>query len=384
MTDKVIRKCPVSDVCGGCQLQGFSYEQQLQQKQQEVEKVFGKLIKAKPILGADDPCYYRNKAQISFGYDYKKRIIAGNYVESTHTIVPVTECMITNKKANAIFNTIIQLVRSFKLTAFDEQAMQGLMRHVMVRTSHDGEEVMVVLVTGTPVFPKKKGFMEALLKRHPEITTIVQNVNNRRTSMILGQKNIIWYGHGYISDELCGCTFRLSPQSFYQINHDQTEKLYRTAIEAAQLRGDEVLLDAYCGIGTIGIVASGSCKEVIGVELNRSAVSDAVKNARYNEVKNISFYCEDAGQYMQKMAAKNQHVDVVIMDPPRSGSDNKFLSSVVKLQPEKVVYVSCNIHTQIRDVNYLLKKGYRIESLQPVDMFPFTTHVETVVLLSRK
>ncbi len=381
---RTLPQCPVSEVCGGCQLQGKSYSEQLKWKQEKVNRLFRDIAPVKPIIGADDQYFYRNKSQISFGKDYKNRVLAGNYVESTHVIVPVRECQIADREANAIFNTVIELVSSFRIPVFDEQSMQGVIRHVMVRNSHDHEEVMVVLVTGSPVFPRKKDFLAALLKKHPSITTVVQNINNRHTSMVLGSRNITWFGKGYITDELCGCSFRLSPHSFYQINHAQTEKLYRTAIDLAELTGKETVLDAYCGIGTIGMSASDRCREVIGVELNKTAVKDAVNNARYNNVRDISFVCDDAGKFMEKMKTEGRRSDVVIMDPPRAGSDTRFLSSMAAMQPEKIVYISCNPVTQLRDIKYLMKKGYQPEIIQPVDMFPFTAHVECIALLCRK
>lgn len=242
---------------------------------------------------------------------------------------------------------------------------------------------MVVLVTASPVFPSKNNFVKALRKLHPEITTIVQNINDRGTSMVLGKRDIVLFGKGYIEDRLCGCTFRISAQSFYQVNPVQTEKLYAKAIEAAGLTGKETVLDAYCGIGTIGILASGSAGQVIGVELNPDAVRDAVTNAKRNTVSNIRFYCEDAGEFMVKMAENGTKPDVVFMDPPRSGSSETFLTSLAKLAPEKVVYVSCNPETLARDVKFLRKKGYQMEEAWPVDMFPFCAHVETVALLTQ-
>lgn len=381
---KQLPKCPVSEVCGGCQLQHLSYDKQLQLKQQRVEKALGCFAPVEKIDGMEWPYNYRNKVQISYGLDDRKRIIAGNYVTSTHTIVPVSECQLASETANAIFKTITALVKSFKLSVFDENAMQGFLRHVLVRTSCDSEEVMVVLVTGSPVFPKKNDFIKALCSKHKNIVTVVQNINRRHTSMILGDRNIVLFGKGYIHDELCGYEFLVSPQSFYQVNHSQTEKLYNHAITMADLKGEERVLDAYCGVGTIGIIASSKAFHVDGVEINNQAIKDAVKNARMNEVKNISFYCADAGRFMREKAAKKEKYDVVIMDPPRSGSDTAFLSSVVKLAPEKVVYISCNYLTQKRDLSYLTKHGYKVDKIQPVDMFPMTEHVESIALLKRK
>ena len=253
---------------------------------------------------------------------------------------------------------------------------------------------MVVLVLGSPVLPSKNHFVKALRELHPEISTVIVNVNDKRTSMVLGDKESVIYGKGYIEDTLCGCTFRISPKSFYQVNPVQTELLYGKAIAYAALTGNETVVDAYCGTGTIGIIAAKSAKKVIGVELNRDAVRDAVKNAKCNNVKNIEFYNADAGQFMVEMAeyradAKRgeksgaDEVDVVFMDPPRAGSDEAFLASVVTLAPKRVVYVSCNPETLARDLLYLTKHGYRAQECQPVDMFPWTKHVETVVLLSK-
>ena len=379
-----LAKCPVSNVCGGCQLQHLSYEKQLDYKQEHVEKALSKYCKVNRIIGMDYPYYYRNKVQISYGKDDKNRVIAGNYVPSTHIIVPFNECQIASKTANRIIKTINEMVKSFKIPVFDEYTMQGCLRHVLIRTSHDEQEVMVVLVTGTPVFPKKNDFVRTLRFRHPEIVTIVQNVNKKHTSMILGDKNITLYGKGYIFDELCGYEFLVSPESFYQVNPVQTEVLYRTALDMANLKGDENILDAYCGVGTIGIIASSLVKHVDGVEINKQAVKDAVKNGKMNKIENINFYCQDAGRFMRQKTLDKDKYDVVIMDPPRSGSDNKFLSAVADLKPNKIIYISCNYETQKNDLAYLVKHGYMVKEIQPVDMFPMTEHVETVCLMSKK
>ncbi|MBE6125482.1 MAG: 23S rRNA (uracil(1939)-C(5))-methyltransferase RlmD [Erysipelotrichaceae bacterium] len=380
---RTLKPCPVREVCGGCQLQHLTYRKQLEFKLEKARREVGSFGSVDEIIGMDDPYFYRNKVQISFGYDYKGRVLAGNYVTSTHTIVPVKQCQLADKKANDIFNTIISLQKSFRLSVFDEHAMQGFLRHVLVRTSSDGEEVMVVIVAGSPIFPKKNGFINALLDKHPYITTIVLNVNNRRTSMILGDRSMVLYGKGYIEDELLGYTFRISPSSFYQVNHVQTEKLYRLVSEFAQLKKEDVVMDAYCGTGTIGITLADQCKEVLGVEINKEAVRDAGKNARINGISNISFYCDDAGKYMVRMALQKQKVNVVIMDPPRAGSDEKFLSSLIRLNPDRIVYVSCNPVTQKRDLKYLTARGYKVKKIKAVDMFPFTEHVECVALLKR-
>ena len=243
---------------------------------------------------------------------------------------------------------------------------------------------MVVLVSGTPLFPKKDEFVRELLSKHKEITTVIHNINGAKTSLVLGERESVLYGSGYIEDILCGKTFRISAKSFYQINPIQTEVLYNTAVEFAGLTGKERVLDAYCGTGTIGIVASDKAKEVIGVELNEQAVRDAKVNAKLNGTENIRFFAADAGKFMVEAARADEKFDLVIMDPPRAGSDLNFLKSVVTLAPKKVVYVSCNVETQARDLTFLCKNGYKVKKIQPVDMFPHTGHVETVVLLSQR
>ena len=243
---------------------------------------------------------------------------------------------------------------------------------------------MVVLVAASPIFPSKNNFVKALRKEHPEITTVVLNINDKSTSMVLGERNIILYGKGYIEDELCGCRFRISPNSFYQVNPVQTEVLYQKAISLAGLSGKEKVIDAYCGIGTIGLIAASHCKEVIGIELNREAVKDAIGNAKRNSIKNVRFYQGDAGDFLVSMAQKGEKADVVFMDPPRAGSSEKFMESAVKMGPEKIVYISCNPDTLERDLKYLTRKGYQVDRICPVDMFPFTDNIENVCLLSRK
>ena len=241
---------------------------------------------------------------------------------------------------------------------------------------------MLVIVTAGVAFPSKNNFLKALCEKHPEITTIVQNINDRRTSMVLGKRNIVLKGKGYIEDVLCGCRFRISPTSFYQINHQQTEKLYKKAIQLADISKNDTVIDAYCGIGTIGIVASKKAGKVIGVELNSEAVSDAKINASINNIKNVTFVNADAGDFLVEYA-KNAKADVVIMDPPRSGSTPEFLNSLLKIKPDRIVYISCGPDTQARDIKVLVKGGYKVTACQPFDLFPHTEHCENVILLKR-
>ena len=311
-------------------------------------------------------------------------MISGIYQEGTHFIVPVDECLIEDQRADAIIRDIRGLLKSFKIKTYNEDTGYGLFRHVLIRTGYHSGQIMVVLVLGSPILPSKNNFVKALRKLHPEITTIVLNVNGQKTSMILGEKETVLYGKGYIEDELCGKTFRISSKSFYQVNPVQTEKLYSKAIELAGLTGKERVIDAYCGIGTIGLIASDKAKEVISVELNSDAVRDAIANAKRNGIKNVRFYNNDAGVFMRQMADAGESADVVFMDPPRSGSDEKFLSSVLTLHPKKIVYVSCDPTTLARDLKYLTKHGYKARRAIPVDMFPATEHCENCVLLERK
>lgn len=376
--------CPVGKQCGGCQWIDVPYEEQLKKKQARLQELLKPFVKLEPILGMEHPFHYRNKVHAVFGMT-RKGPVSGIYKAGTHDIVPVDSCRIENEKADAIIVTIRSLLRSFKIKTYDEDTGYGLLRHVLVRVGHNSGEILVVLVLASPILPSKNNFVKALRKEHPEITTVVVNVNDRRTSMVLGDKEQVIYGKGYIEDTLCGNRFRISPKSFYQVNSSQTEVLYKKALSFAGLTGKETVLDAYCGTGTIGILATGAgAKKVIGVELNKDAVRDAVINAKMNGLKNIQFYQQDAGKFMVEMAQQGAKVDVVLMDPPRAGSDEAFLSSVVKLAPQKVVYVSCNPETLARDLQYLTKKGYKVEKAVGVDMFAMTEEIETVVLLTKK
>ncbi|MBQ5398191.1 MAG: 23S rRNA (uracil(1939)-C(5))-methyltransferase RlmD [Ruminococcus sp.] len=379
----VNKKCPHYKKCGGCQIHNLDYPDQLEFKMRKVVRLLGRLHRVENIIGMENPYHYRNKVQAAFGRDKQNRIISGVYQSSTHRIVPVDSCLIEDEKADEIIVTIRKLLKSFKLKTFDDNRLTGFLRHVLVKRGFSSGEIMVVLVTGSEEFKSRRSFVNALLSKHPEITTIVQNINNKRTSLVLGDKSIVLYGDGTIKEQLCGFTFTISPKSFYQINPIQTEILYNKAMEFAEIKKTDIVIDAYCGTGTIGIIASRHAGQVIGVELNRDAVRDAKKNARINDVKNIDFVCEDAGRYMVGLAEEGLSADVVIMDPPRAGSDLNFLRSLIKLSPRKVVYVSCNPETLRRDLIFLSKNKYKVRKIQPVDMFPHTEHVETVVLLTK-
>lgn len=382
--EEKVTKCSVSKKCGSCQYQGVPYKEQLSAKQKRMKKLLGKFANVKPIIGMDDPFYYRNKVHAVFDRDKKGNIICGTYEAKTHKVVPIEECMIEDKISQEIIRTIRDMLKSFRIKTYDEDTGYGLLRHVLVRRGFSTDEIMVVLVIGSPIFPSKNNFVKALRKKYPQITTVVLNVNDKKTSMVLGERDIVIYGKGYIRDTLCGCTFRISPQSFYQVNPVQTEILYKTAIEYAGLGRKETVIDAYCGTGTIGLVAAKRAKNVIGVELNPDAVRDAGINAKENKITNARFYQGDAGEFMENMAENGEHADVVFMDPPRTGSDKKFMTSVIKLNPSRIVYISCGPETLARDLEYLTKHGYDVRKIQPVDMFSFTDHCENICLLTKK
>ena len=373
--------------CGGCPMLGLDYAEQLKQKEAAVRKLVGKYGPVAPIRGAENPCHYRNKVISTFAAGPGGKLVSGIYAAGTHKVLPVESCLLQDE----VLDTVMQAVRAAASTCryqpYNEDKGTGLFRHCLLRRGVVSGQVMVVLVTAQPVLPGAKNFVRALLaeaeKRHVPVTTVVQNYNPRRTSVVLGEEEKVLYGKGFILDTLCGKTYALSPRSFYQINHDQTEVLYGLAVEAARLTGKEVVLDAYCGIGTIGLTASGRAKQVVGVELNRDAVRDAIGNARHNDVKNARFFAADATQWITEAAAVGQRADVIFMDPPREGSTPQFIESVARMAPKRVVYVSCNPETMARDLALLTAKGYRAEGFTPVDLFPQTAHCETVCLLSK-
>ena len=375
-------KCPVNKRCGSCTLLQVPYEKQLENKTLRMRELLEEFCEVKPIIGMEDPLYYRNKVHHVFGFS-KKGILSGSYKADSHHLVNIDHCFIEDKESQEIIHTIRDLVKSFKIKIYDEDTGYGTFRHVLVRRGFYTGEIMVVLVMADPVFPGKNNFIKALLKKHPAVTTIIQNINNRDTSMVLGKTNKTLYGPGFIKDRLADCVFRISPASFYQVNSLQAEVLYRKAAEFASLSGKETVVDAYCGVGTIGLSVAKRAKQVIGVELNPDAVKDAIINARENKIENARFYARDAGDFLTEMAARKERADVVILDPPRSGSTEKFLKAVDSVSPKRIVYVSCEPETLKRDLVFLKKLGWQAMKIQPVDMFPFTENIECCVLLER-
>lgn len=375
--------CPYRDKCGGCQLQGLSYPRQLEEKQRRVQALLGDFAPVSPILGMDEPLRYRNKAVRSFGLDQKRRPVWGIYQPGSHAIVPVRDCLIEDEGLNAVLRDIADLLPELKIPFYDERGGTGFLRHVLVRRARATGQVMVVLVAASPIFKAQKLFLKKLLALHPEIATVTLNVNDRFGPVVLGNREKLLWGAGVLEEQIGALRFRISPRSFFQVNPVQTEKLYAAALDFASLTGRETVLDAYCGVGTIGLSAASGAKQVLGVELNRDAVADAIYNTRLNDLKNCWFTAADAGEYLRQMAGEGRAPDLLFMDPPRSGSDGRFLSALLRAAPRRVVYISCNPETLRRDLEQLTAGGYQARRIQPVDMFPYTEHVETVCLLSK-
>ena len=375
--------CKYSKKCGGCVYMGKTYAESLAAKQKMVEKLISPYCRVTKIIGMDSLYHYRNKVHAVIAGDGRGNVFSGTYEQGSHRVVPIDKCLIDNEKADEIITDIVSLMKSFKYVPYNEDSGRGFLRHILIRVAEKTGQIMVTLVVATHVFPSKNNFIKALLKIHPEISTIIMNVNNKKTSMVLGEKEQVLYGKGYIEDKLCGRIFRISSKSFYQINHDQTEILYNTAIELANFSGKENVIDAYSGIGTIGMALADKVNSVTGIELNRNAVADATANARRNNLTNVKYLCGDAGEFMEREAASGKKYDVVLMDPPRSGSTPQFISSVAKMSPQTVVYISCNPETLARDLGIFREKGYKAIECRAVDMFGWTGHVESVVLMSR-
>lgn len=376
--------CPYSRKCGGCTMVDLPMEEQLLQKQAWVQECIGSYGPVEPVIRMKNPYRYRNKVTSIFGLDRKGHPVCGVYRAGSREIVPVKNCLIENRQADAIVQTVYELLPSFKLKVYDPDTGYGILRAVQVRTAHATGEILLTLVTAGPLFPSRSNLVKALVQRHPEITSIVQNIKDNDSSMVLGNREKVLYGKGFVEDVLLGRRFRISSRSFYQVNSIQTEKLYNIAVDAAGLTGKERVLDAYCGIGTIGICAAGKAGEVLSVELNEEAARDAEENVRRNGLKNVRVYHEDAGQFMEEMTARGERAEVLLMDPPRSGASETFLQSALRMRPERIVYVSCNPETLGRDLKILTEGGYRMKKAVPVDMFPFTPEIETVCLLVRR
>lgn len=378
--------CPIYDRCGSCHLLHQKYQYQLVEKQRYVQNLVNEAklsIEVAPTCGMDEPYGYRNKMILGFAKDKNRKLISGFYEEYSHRIIPFTRCLLHEEKSDQLFQTIHQLVEKFRIEPYDEKRRVGILRHVLIRRAVVSDETMVVFVLNKKDVAIQH-LTKELMKKCPWVTTVVMNVNSRKTSIVLGDEEKVLYGPGFVVDELCGLKFKISAKSFYQINHYQTQRLYDQAIALMQFSGKEAIMDTYSGIGTIGMIAAKHVKNVISVELNKDAVKDAQVNAKMNRIQNVSFYQDDATKFMISYASQNKKIDGIIMDPPRSGSTPEFIQAVAKCNPKKVVYVSCGPDTMVKDLQIFKKYGYQTQMIYPYDMFPQTRHVECVCVLTKQ
>lgn len=357
---------------------GTAYPETLFEKRKYVQSLFPD-HEVDMVIGMEDPYHYRNKVYATFGYDRNEKLTAGMYEEYSHDIVTVPDCLIQNETANRIISSIIEIASAMHIEPYDEDDRTGSLRHAYIRVSQATGKALVVIVIGSKQLPGSREFVHELVMKNPEISSVVLNWNDKNTSMVLGERDKILYGNGFVEDTIGGIVFRISAKSFYQVNPAQTEKLYAKAIELAQLDANTTVLDACCGIGTISLFAAQKAKEVVGVEINPSSIKDAVHNAEKNGIRNAGFYCDDARTFLERLM---DVPDVVLLDPPRSGMGYHFMTTLAKMGPKRIVYVSCNPATQAEDIGFI--KNYEIDKIVPVDIFPWTKHVENIVSLKKK
>lgn len=381
------RWCPLYGKCGGCEFVNESYDYELDVKQYQIDQLLQKFGPVNEIVPCPKETGYRYKIQAVCGRDRDGKFITGQYRKGSHKLFPIRDCRLEDGRATAVLQTVRQAATRFALTPYDEDRHIGDLRYVLIRCGYNTPDTMVVLVTGKKDFPHKSDLVSLIHQKNPQVVTIVQIVNTEDSSMVIpdNAKEEVLYGSGYIVDKLCGLKFRISATSFYQINPLMAEKLYLGAMKVARLREDDIVIDAYSGTGTIGLIAASmGVKSVIGIESNSEAIKDAEKNAELNKISNISFICDDAAKYLKGAAKKKEQCSVVFLDPPRAGSSEEFLAAMGKMEPEIVCYISCNPETLERDLRYFLKfYPYEVVDITPYDLFPATEHVETVVLMSR-
>lgn len=383
--DRVDPRCPLFKQCGGCHLQHLSFDEQLRFKTKRVKDVLERIghcnVFVNDCIMMDDPWFYRNKVQVPVGIQ-NHRIVTGFYKQHSNDIIPMDTCYIQNELSNQIVNRVRELMEEYDIEPYDKIKKNGNIKHILTKQGYYTKEIMVVLISNYKKIPHVFKLVNKLKNEFPNIKTIIQNINPRNDNVILGDKEVVLFGDGFIEDILLGLRYRISLKSFYQINPIQVERLYSKAIEFAEFQKDDVIIDAYCGIGTIGLSCASRVKKVYGVEVVEEAIIDARDNAKRNGISNIEFYAQDAGEFMVDFAKKGINIDVVMVDPPRKGCSQVFLDQLVTLAPKKVVYISCDVSTQARDIDYLQKAGYKAEMCQPVDMFPHTNHIENIVRLS--
>lgn len=377
--------CATYKRCGGCSLRHMTYESTLKLKRQVVQNLVNKGLKKKvevlETIGMENPYNYRNKAQYPVGLNSEGQPEVGVFAQRTHTIIPIQTCLIQTEISQKIAKTILNFVKEKNIQVYNEENQKGLLRHIVIKVGKYTNQVMCILVVNDSKFNQEQELVKLLCEKYPEIKTIVKNINNKNTNVILGKENINLYGNGYIEDKLGEYIFKISPMSFYQVNPVQAEILYTTAIDQANLDRNDILFDLYCGIGTIGIFASKYVNKVYGIEIVPQAIEDAKENAKINDVKNIEFICGDVEVTFDELINKEKIVpSAIIVDPPRKGLDNKTVENIAKIKPAKLVYISCNPATMVRDLTKL-ENIYNIKAIQPVDMFPWTNGVESITIL---
>ncbi len=386
---RVEPKCPVARQCGGCQLQAMSYEEQLRFKERKIRNNLSRLggipadqIPMEPIMGMEDPWRYRNKAQFPFGKNKNGEIITGFYAGRTHAIIEHEDCLLGIEENKEILDIIRNFMKEYKIKPYDETTHTGLVRHALIRKGFATGELMVCLVINGKKLPAA-GELAKRLQTVPGMTSISCSVNREKTNVIMGREIINIWGPGYINDRIGEVKYRISPLSFYQVNPVQTKKLYETALEFAGLKGGETVWDLYCGIGTISLFLAQRAGKVYGVEIVPQAIDDARENARLNHMENVEFFVGKAEEVLPEQYEKNHiRADVIVVDPPRKGCDEKCLETIVKMQPERLVYVSCDSATLARDVKYLREKGYELSRVRGCDMFGQSVHVEVVIQMT--
>ncbi len=387
MRDKK-RWCPLFGKCGGCDYVNETYDYELMMKWLREDKLLGRYGRVEKVLSSPSLTGYRCKVQAVCGRDRDGKFITGQYRKGSHHLFPIRSCSLEDGMATAVLQTVRQMATRFSISPFDEDRGTGDLRHILIRTGWKTRETMVVLVTAKKDFPHKDDFVSAIHQKNPNVVTVVQVINNEKTSMVIPKdsEEIILWGKGYIVDNLCGLDFRISAKSFYQVNPEMAERLYEIAMNMARLRPTDTVIDAYCGTGTIGLVAaSRGVKEVIGIESNPDAVKDAKLNAEANGISNARFIVDDASKWLKSAQKAGQKCDVLFLDPPRAGSSEEFLAAAGRMEPEVIVYISCNPETLARDLRYIVRfLPYKVLGIQPVDLFPGSESIETVVLLSRK
>ena len=380
--------CSTYKRCGGCNLRHVKYKETLKMKQNAVQSLVNKTLKNKiqvqATIGMENPFHYRNKAQYPIGINKEGQPIIGVFANRTHEVIPIEKCYIQNPKTEEIAKFILNFIKEHNISIYNESTRQGLFRHIVIKIGIKTNEIMCILVINGKTIPKEKELIEEILKKFSNVKTIVKNINTKNTNVILGQENINIYGNGYIQDILGEYTFKISPLSFYQVNPIQAEKLYELGVKMAQITKNDIVFDLYCGIGTISIFMAKYAKKVYGVEIVEEAVKDAKENAKINNVTNTEFYAGDVEKVLDDLINQKGIIpDIVMFDPPRKGLDKTSISNILKIKPKKVVYISCNPATLIRDLADF-EEYYDVNTIIPVDMFPYTSHVEVCALLELK